>query len=145
MGSRATTTDVFNAIAKPRRRQIVELLARRGALAAGTLVVALGLPQPAVSKHLGVLRKVGVVAVITEHHRPRETSPRDEELAAIDNRFSSFFQFSQQPQQAVENGPRMRRTTRNIKNQRERLCPRRCEPPDGRGRVHRQSRRRRQR
>src|SRR5207302_9835361 len=55
------------------------------------------------------------VAVITEHHRPRETSPRDEELAAIDNRFSSFFQFSQQPQQAVENGPRMRRTTRNIK------------------------------
>jgi DNA-binding transcriptional ArsR family regulator len=58
-----TTSDVFNAIAEPRRRQIVELLARRGALAVGTLVVALGLPQPAVSKHLGVLRKVGVVAV----------------------------------------------------------------------------------
>jgi DNA-binding transcriptional ArsR family regulator len=56
-----TTTDVFNAIAEPRRRQIVELLARRGALAVGTLVVTLGLPQPAVSKHLGVLRKVGVV------------------------------------------------------------------------------------
>ena len=62
----ATTTDVFNAIAEPRRRQIVELLARRGALAVGTLVVALGLPQPAVSKHLGVLRKVGVVAVIKQ-------------------------------------------------------------------------------
>src|ERR1700730_5753535 len=59
-----TTADVFNAIAEPRRRQIVELLARRGALAVGTLVVTLGLPQPAVSKHLGVLRKVGVVAVI---------------------------------------------------------------------------------
>jgi DNA-binding transcriptional ArsR family regulator len=59
----ATTTDVFNAIAEPRRRQIVELLAQRGALAVGTLVVTLGLPQPAVSKHLGVLRKVGVVAV----------------------------------------------------------------------------------
>src|SRR5271168_40501 len=59
-----TTTDVFNAIAEPRRRQIVELLARRGALAVGTLVLSLGLPQPAVSKHLGVLRKVGVVAVI---------------------------------------------------------------------------------
>jgi DNA-binding transcriptional ArsR family regulator len=58
-----TTSDVFNAIAEPRRRQIVELLARRGALAVGTLVVMLGLPQPAVSKHLGVLRKVGVVAV----------------------------------------------------------------------------------
>jgi DNA-binding transcriptional ArsR family regulator len=61
---RATTTsDVFNAIAEPRRRQIVELLARRGALAVGTLVVALGIPQPAVSKHLGVLRKVGIVTV----------------------------------------------------------------------------------
>lgn len=58
-----TTADVFNAIAEPRRRQIIELLARRGALVVGALVRALGLPQPAVSKHLGVLRKVGVVAV----------------------------------------------------------------------------------
>jgi DNA-binding transcriptional ArsR family regulator len=58
----ATTTDVFNAIAEPRRRQIIELLARQGALAVGALVVAVGLPQPAVSKHLGVLRKVGVVS-----------------------------------------------------------------------------------
>jgi DNA-binding transcriptional ArsR family regulator len=61
-----TTADVFNAIAEPRRRQIVELLGRRGALAVGTLVAALGLPQPAVSKHLGVLRKVGVVTVIKQ-------------------------------------------------------------------------------
>jgi len=66
MSRAPTTTDVFNAIAEPRRRQIVELLARRGALAVGTLVAALGLPQPAVSKHLGVLRKVGVVAVIKQ-------------------------------------------------------------------------------
>jgi DNA-binding transcriptional ArsR family regulator len=61
-----TTAYVFNAIAEPRRRQIVELLARRGAVAVGTLVATLGLPQPAVSKHLGVLRKVGVVAVIKQ-------------------------------------------------------------------------------
>src|SRR5580658_10073044 len=61
-----TTADVFNAIAEPRRRQIIELLAKRGALAVGTLVVALGLPQSAVSKHLGVLRKVGVVAAIKQ-------------------------------------------------------------------------------
>ena len=61
-----TTADVFNAIAEPRRRQIIELLARRGSLAVGTLVVSLGLPQPAVSKHLGVLRQVGVVAVIKQ-------------------------------------------------------------------------------
>src|SRR5215510_3467876 len=63
MARAATTTDVFNAIAEPRRRQLIELLARRGALAVGALVVALGLPQPAVSKHLGVLREVGVVSV----------------------------------------------------------------------------------
>jgi DNA-binding transcriptional ArsR family regulator len=63
MARAPTTTDVFNAIAEPRRRLIVELLARRGALAVGTLVAALSLPQPAVSKHLAVLRKVGVVTV----------------------------------------------------------------------------------
>ena len=61
-----TTSDVFNAIAEPRRREIVELLAHRGALTVGTLVESLELPQPAVSKHLGVLRKVGVVAVIKQ-------------------------------------------------------------------------------
>jgi DNA-binding transcriptional ArsR family regulator len=66
MARAATTTDVFNAIAEPRRRQIVEVLARRGPQPVGTLVVALALPQPAVSKHLGVLRKVGVVAVIKQ-------------------------------------------------------------------------------
>src|SRR6202050_1760373 len=66
MSRAPTTADVFNAIAEPRRRQIVELLARRGTLAVGTLVELLGLPQPAVSKHLGVLRKVGVVAVIKQ-------------------------------------------------------------------------------
>ncbi len=66
MARAPTTADVFNAIAEPRRRQIVELLAQRGALDVGTLVVTLGLPQPAVSKHLGVLRKVGLVAVIKQ-------------------------------------------------------------------------------
>ncbi len=66
MSRAATTSDVFNAIAEPRRRQIVELLARRGALAVGTLVASLGLPQPAVSKHLGVLREVGVVCGVKQ-------------------------------------------------------------------------------
>jgi DNA-binding transcriptional ArsR family regulator len=62
----ATTTDVFNAIAEPRRRQIVEILAQRGSLAVGALVIAIGMPQPAVSKHLGVLRQVGVVSVFKQ-------------------------------------------------------------------------------
>lgn len=58
-----TTSDVFNAIAEPRRREIIELLSRRPRLAVGAIVLVLGLPQPAVSKHLGVLREVGIVSV----------------------------------------------------------------------------------
>lgn len=63
MARSPTTSDVFNAIAEPRRRQIVELLAKRGPHQVGSLVSLLGLPQPAVSKHLGVLRAVGLVSV----------------------------------------------------------------------------------
>jgi DNA-binding transcriptional ArsR family regulator len=59
----ATTTDVFNAIAEPRRREIIDLLRGGSAHAVGDLVDRLRLPQPAVSKHLGVLRKVGIVSV----------------------------------------------------------------------------------
>jgi DNA-binding transcriptional ArsR family regulator len=57
----ATTSDVFNAIAEPRRREIIDLLARGGEQAVNDLVGALRLPQPAVSKHLGVLRRVRLV------------------------------------------------------------------------------------
>ena len=63
MARAATTTDVFNAIAEPRRREIIGLLANGSERAVGDLVGALQLPQPAVSKHLGVLRKVGIVSV----------------------------------------------------------------------------------
>jgi DNA-binding transcriptional ArsR family regulator len=59
----ATTSDVFNAIAEPRRREIIDLLAGGRARAVGDLVDTLNIPQPAVSKHLGVLRKVGLVTV----------------------------------------------------------------------------------
>ena len=61
----ATTTDTFNAIAEPRRRDILDYLAARER-AVGEIVVALRLPQPAVSKHLGVLRDVGLVEVRRE-------------------------------------------------------------------------------
>lgn len=63
MARAATTTDVFNAIAEPRRREIIHFLADGGAHAVNDVVVKLQLPQPAVSKHLGVLRKVGIVSV----------------------------------------------------------------------------------
>jgi DNA-binding transcriptional ArsR family regulator len=58
----ATTSDVFNAIAEPRRRDILDYLASQER-AVGDIVVALGLAQPSVSKHLRVLRNVGLVDV----------------------------------------------------------------------------------
>ncbi len=62
--ARATTnSDVFNAIAEPRRREIVALLAGGQPQTVGQMVESLQLAQPAVSKHLGVLRDVGVVIV----------------------------------------------------------------------------------
>jgi len=59
----SATSDVFHAIADPRRRQIMDLLSQRRGLPVGTIVLTLGLRQPAVSKHLGVLREVGIVTV----------------------------------------------------------------------------------
>ncbi len=58
----ATTTDAFNAVAEPRRRQILDLLAG-GERPVNDLVRLLELPQPQVSKHLRVLREVGAVDV----------------------------------------------------------------------------------
>jgi DNA-binding transcriptional ArsR family regulator len=63
MARAATTTDVFNAIAEPRRREIIGMLSDGGEHAVGDVVLRLRMAQPAVSKHLGVLRKVGVVTV----------------------------------------------------------------------------------
>ncbi|HVF52843.1 MAG TPA: metalloregulator ArsR/SmtB family transcription factor [Actinomycetota bacterium] len=65
MARAATTTDAFNAVAEPRRRQIVDVLAG-GERPVNDLVAVLGLPQPQVSKHLKVLREVGVVNVREE-------------------------------------------------------------------------------
>src|SRR3954451_4454820 len=56
----ATTADVFNAVAEPRRREILDVLAG-GERPVNDLVVTLGLAQPQVSKHLKVLREVGLV------------------------------------------------------------------------------------
>lgn len=63
MARASTTSDVFNAVAEPRRREIVELLADGNRRSVGQIVERLQLAQPAVSKHLGVLRTVGVVQV----------------------------------------------------------------------------------
>jgi DNA-binding transcriptional ArsR family regulator len=81
MARAATTSDVFNAIAEPRRRQIIDLLASAGERPVGDLVRTLRIPQPAVSKHLGVLRSVRVVSVSRRGRRrmyrlnPRRLKP----------------------------------------------------------------------
>ncbi|WP_091388729.1 ArsR/SmtB family transcription factor [Amycolatopsis pretoriensis] len=62
MARAATTADTFNAVAEPRRRQILDVL-MAGERSVGDLVDVLGLAQPQVSKHLRVLREVGAVDV----------------------------------------------------------------------------------
>ena len=65
MARAATTTDAFNAVAEPRRRQILDVLAA-GERPVNDLVRLLGMSQPQVSKHLRVLREVGAVDVRDE-------------------------------------------------------------------------------
>jgi DNA-binding transcriptional ArsR family regulator len=65
MARAATTADTFNAVAEPRRRQILDVLAG-GERPVNDLVALLGLAQPQVSKHLRVLREVGAVEVRDE-------------------------------------------------------------------------------
>jgi DNA-binding transcriptional ArsR family regulator len=60
MARAATTADAFNAVAEPRRRQILDVLAG-GERPVNDLVAVLGVAQPQVSKHLRVLREVGAV------------------------------------------------------------------------------------
>ncbi|MGB9435124.1 MAG: metalloregulator ArsR/SmtB family transcription factor [Candidatus Acidiferrum sp.] len=57
----STTSDAFNAVAEPRRRDILSFLALQER-PVGDIVATLGLEQPSVSKHLRVLREVGLVA-----------------------------------------------------------------------------------
>jgi DNA-binding transcriptional ArsR family regulator len=80
MARAATTTDAFNAVAEPRRRQILDVLAGAdgGELPVNDLVQAVGLAQPQVSRHLRVLREVGAVAV---RHAGRQRLYRIDALA----------------------------------------------------------------
>ena len=61
----STNSDAFNAVAEPRRRDILSFLAL-DERPVGDIVVALGLEQPSVSKHLRVLKDVGLVHVRRE-------------------------------------------------------------------------------
>jgi len=60
----AHPADVFSAIAEPRRREVIAVLSDGQEYAVNEIVVRMKMAQPAVSKHLGALRKAGVVTVI---------------------------------------------------------------------------------
>jgi DNA-binding transcriptional ArsR family regulator len=68
MARAATTADAFNAVAEPRRRQILDLLAE-DERPVNEIVQKLGLSQPQASKHLKVLREVGLVDARAEGRR----------------------------------------------------------------------------
>ena len=60
----AHPTDVFSAIAEPRRREVIAVLSDGQEYAVNEIILRMKMPQPAVSKHLGALRKAGVVTVV---------------------------------------------------------------------------------
>lgn len=84
--------DAFTAIADPTRRQVLDLLHRRER-PAGELVNAFpSLTQPAISRHLRVLREAGLVNVRSEQQR-RVYSLRKEGLAELDAWFAKYRDF----------------------------------------------------
>lgn len=92
MARAATTTDVFNAIAEPRRRAIIDLLVDGKEHPVGAVVESLRMPQPAVSKHLGVLRKVGIVSV-TKRGQLRLYRLNAEELKPVHDWVKTYERF----------------------------------------------------
>lgn len=60
MARTPTTSDPFNAVAEPKRRRVLEVIGTKE-LSVGEIVELLGWNQPMVSKHLGVLKQVGLV------------------------------------------------------------------------------------
>ena len=91
MARAATTLDPFNAVAEPKRRQVLEALAD-GEMPVGDLVGRLGWPQPMVSKHLGVLKEVGLVTARRDG-RQRLYSVNGERLKTIHDWAKMFERF----------------------------------------------------
>src|SRR5437762_10607844 len=91
MARAATTADAFNAVAEPRRRQILDALAG-GERPVNDLVRLLGLAQPQVSKHLRVLRAVGAVDV-REDGRQRLYRLNGQALKPIHDWVSNYERF----------------------------------------------------
>lgn len=92
MARAATTTDVFNAIAEPWRRRIIEALVDGEDHSVGEVVDKLRISQPAVSKHLAVLRAVGVVSVTT-HGQQRLYRLNPQQLKPVHDWIKIFERF----------------------------------------------------
>jgi DNA-binding transcriptional ArsR family regulator len=88
MARAATTADAFNAVAEARRRRILDVLAE-GERGVTDLVALLDLPQPLVSKHLRVLREVGLVEV-REQGRERVYRLNAESLKPISDWLKNY-------------------------------------------------------
>lgn len=101
MARAATTSDVFNAIAEPRRREIIQLLAESGEQPVGMLVESLRLPQPAVSKHLGVLKRVRLVSV-SRRGRSRVYRLNARELKPVHDWIKNYERFWSQQLQRIK-------------------------------------------
>lgn len=92
MARAATNTDVFNAIGEPKRREIISMLRDGKDRTVGDMSAELGMNQPAVSKHLGVLRKLGVVSV-TKNGRLRIYRLNAKKLKPIHDWVTEYEQF----------------------------------------------------
>jgi DNA-binding transcriptional ArsR family regulator len=111
MARSSTTSDVFNAIAEPRRREILDALIT-GEKPVGTIVADLSMSQPQVSKHLRVLSEVGLVSCRPEGRRrlyslePARLRPFHEWLAkyeqALDERLDRMDDYLKELQQEGE-------------------------------------------
>jgi len=85
-------SDVFSAIAEPRRREIIGMLASGKPHSVGEIVAALRISQPSVSKHLGVLRNAGIVSVSKQgQHRLYRLNAQ--ELKAVHDWVATFERF----------------------------------------------------
>ncbi len=88
MARSPTTLDTFSAVAEPKRRLVLETLVNRE-LPVNDIVRLLGWPQPVVSKHLGVLKQVGLVSV-RQDGRQRLYSLQGEQLKPIHDWVTNF-------------------------------------------------------
>ena len=119
MARAATTSDAFNAVAEPRRREILIHLAD-GERSVGDIVIALRLEQPSVSKHLKVLRDVGLVRVrrngkhMLYRTNPQAIRPLYEWTKTFEHFWTHQLLRVKERAETVNKGPQFENKTRRI-------------------------------